>query len=130
MMRQPPFAEDLENRLLHRLVLRLADVDPPLSLRVQRQDLLFHAAQGEDESYLDKSSCASGGPTLDNPFSSPSAIVAGEDRAGVFPSSPPVRKALRPRPWPCQGRGAPRAVTSPRGARGGGRARRALCVWR
>src|SRR2546422_766501 len=34
MMRQPPFAEDLENRLLHRLVLRLADVDPPLfSLR-------------------------------------------------------------------------------------------------
>src|SRR2546426_2196459 len=98
MMRQPPFAEDLENRLLHRLVLRLADVDPPLSLRVQRQDLLFHAAQGEDESYLDKSSCASGGPTLDNPFSSPSAIVAGESPAGRLPPPPPPRQIPSPRP--------------------------------
>src|SRR2546427_5933003 len=99
MMRQPPFAEDLENRLLHRLVLRLADVDPPLfSLEVQRQDLLFHAAQGEDESYLDKSSCASGGPTLDNPFSSPSAIVAGESHADSLPPPPPARKLLPPPP--------------------------------
>src|SRR3989442_11538116 len=99
MMRQPPFAEDLENRLLHRLVLRLADVDPPLfSLRVQRQDLLFHAAQGEDESYLDKSSCASGGPTLDNPFSSPSAIVAGENQSGPLPLPPPGPKPLLPGP--------------------------------
>src|SRR2546422_4584573 len=106
MMRQPPFAEDLENRLLHRLVLRLADVDPPLfSLRVQRQDLLFHAAQGEDESYLDKSSCASGGPTLDNPFSSPSAIVAGENPAGRLPSPPPGPKPLCPSPLRWRGRG-------------------------
>src|SRR2546426_7783360 len=112
MMRQPPFAEDLENRLLHRLVLRLADVDPPLSLRVQRQDLLFHAAQGEDESYLDKSSCASGGPTLDNPFSSPSAIVAGETQAGRLPSSP--RRPKTPLPWPLRlrGRWFPRILLS------------------
>src|SRR3989454_5239805 len=100
MMRQPPFAEDLENRLLHRLVLRLADVDPPLfSLRVQRQDLLFHAAQGEDESYLDKSSCASGGPTLDNPFSSPSAIVAVGCGSGRWPSSPRGPHLLLPASW-------------------------------
>src|SRR2546425_11893009 len=99
MMRQPPFAEDLENRLLHRLVLRLADVDPPLfSLRVQRQDLLFHAAQGEDESYLDKSSCASGGPTLDNPFSSPSAIVAVELAHDHVYSTLGERKSFRYRP--------------------------------
>src|SRR2546426_8232089 len=118
MMRQPPFAEDLENRLLHRLVLRLADVDPPLSLRVQRQDLLFHAAQGEDESYLDKSSCASGGPTLDNPFSSPSAIVAGETHAGRFPSPPRGPKPLCPRALRGRGRGFARNWISPRGARG------------
>src|SRR2546428_11210411 len=98
MMRQPPFAEDLENRLLHRLVLRLADVDPPLSLRGQRQDLLFHAAQGEDESYLDKSSCASGGPTLDNPFSSPSAIVAAGTHTSRIPSSRAPPAPPRPRP--------------------------------
>src|SRR3989475_11007258 len=109
MMRQPPFAEDLENRLLHRLVLRLADVDPPLfSLRVQRQDLLFHAAQGGDESYLDKSSCASGGPTLDNPFSSPSAIVAGGNAAGRPPSPPGARKLLLPPPLRCTGARAAR----------------------
>src|SRR2546427_11008739 len=101
MMRQPPFAEDLENRLLHRLVLRLADVDPPLfSLRVQRQDLLFHAAQGEDESYLDKSSCASGGPTLDNPFSSPSAIVAGGSPSRRLP--PPPAPPHLPSPRRCR----------------------------
>src|SRR2546427_13128283 len=104
MMRQPPFAEDLENRLLHRLVLRLADVDPPLfSLRVQRQDLLFHAAQGEDESYLDKSSCASGGPTLDNPFSSPSAIVAGGYHVELLPFPPGARKLISPLPWRVRG---------------------------
>src|SRR2546428_10650534 len=110
MMRQPPFAEDLENRLLHRLVLRLADVDPPLfSLRVQRQDLLFHAAQGEDESYLDKSSCASGGPTLDNPFSSPSAIVAGGTPSERRPSSPRRPNSRPPPPWLGPGWGVSRA---------------------
>src|SRR2546427_7588552 len=119
MMRQPPFAEDLENRLLHRLVLRLADVDPPLfSLRVQRQDLLFHAAQGEDESYLDKSSCASGGPTLDNPFSSPSAIVAGENSSDPPPSPPRAPKTLPPSASGGTRRGLRRRGVSP--ARGGG----------
>src|SRR2546427_11390742 len=118
MMRQPPFAEDLENRLLHRLVLRLADVDPPLfSLRVQRQDLLFHGATGEDESYLDKSSCASGGPTLNNPFSGLSTIVAGESAADRLPFPPPGRKFLRA--WPLAFRGCclSRMRAPPRGRR-------------
>src|SRR5207244_1247354 len=52
MMCEPTLAEYLENRLLHRLVLRLADVDASLSLRVERQDLLFHAAKGGSGSYL------------------------------------------------------------------------------
>src|SRR3989454_12387117 len=128
MMRQPPFAEDLENRLLHRLVLRLADVDPPLSLRVQRQDLLFHAAQGEDESYLDKSSCASGGPTLDNPFSSPSAIVAGENHADRLPSPPGRRKMLSPGALRWRGWGVARMCVSPRGGAEGEPWARALLM--
>src|SRR3989442_12847613 len=69
-----------------------------MSTCLNSYDLLFHAAQGEDESYLDKSSCASGGPTLDNPFSSPSAIVAGKNHAGLPPFPPGGPNMLPPLP--------------------------------
>src|SRR3989442_882725 len=39
------FPKVLDNRLLHHLVLRLADLDPSLPFRVERQDLLFHGAE-------------------------------------------------------------------------------------
>jgi len=51
----PPFPESRE-RLLHRLVIALADVDPALSLGVERQDLFFHVTEGGFGSDLGKSS--------------------------------------------------------------------------
>src|SRR5207247_2972378 len=71
-----PFPKHLEDRPLHRLILCPDDVDTSLSLRVSCQALLFHGATGEDESYLDKSSCASGGRTLNTPFRGLSTVLA------------------------------------------------------
>src|SRR2546427_12974287 len=103
MMPQPPFGEHLENRLLHRLILRPADVDTSLSLRAQRQNLLFHGAQREDESYLDKPSCGLGGPAVNNRFSGPPAIVAVGSAGGRPPSPRSDRNTVRPRARRCRG---------------------------
>src|SRR3989442_2128157 len=99
-----------------------------MSTCLNSYDLLFHAAQGEDESYLDKSSCASGGPTLDNPFSSPSAIVAGETHADRLPSPPAARNLLRPAPLGRRGLGVAPMCTPPPRARETRRETPPFCV--
>src|SRR5437899_11057749 len=99
VVREIAFPKHLKDRLLHRFILCPANVDAPLSLRVQRQDFLFHGAKGEDESYLDKSSCGFGGPALNNAFSGPAAIVAVESDADRLPSPRSDRNLLRSGPW-------------------------------
>src|SRR5438445_293557 len=54
LMSEIPFPKHLEDRPLHRFILCPANLDSPLSLRVQRQYFLFDGAQGEDEHYSDK----------------------------------------------------------------------------
>src|SRR6266571_3773467 len=130
MMREPTFAEHLENRLLHRLVLCPANVDTPLSLRVQREDFLFHGAKGEDEPYLDKSSCGFGGPALNNPFSGPSAIVAVESDADRLPSPRSDRNLLRPRTGRCRRRRLTGVRLPPCGAREAGNESRSVAIRR